>query len=114
MKRVAKMKNVKITTVDACQYGMSGSQGGEEHPVWKPTKWMTNMDGVSQEMMKRCTGRNGECSRGGHHVSCTGERARRAAVYPLELCKALLRGIKRQLTADGVLSNDAIWGNGRT
>ena len=39
-------------------------------------------------------------------MSCTGSRAEQAAVYPLQLCKAILRGIKAHLKAHGWLHDD--------
>ena len=38
---------------------------------------------------------------GGHHRLASGGRARAAAVYPFQLCKAILRGFRNQLRSDG-------------
>ena len=38
---------------------------------------------------------------GGHHRLASGGRARAAAIYPFQLCKAILRGFRNQLRSDG-------------
>ena len=38
---------------------------------------------------------------GGRHIVASGSRARRAAIYPFALCKAILIGFRRQMLADG-------------
>ena len=108
VKRVLKMQGVQVTRVDACQYGMTGEFHGEELPVKKPTKWMGNMSGVAEELHRTCNGRDGWCSRGLRHASCTGKRAEQAAIYPLELCKAILKGIRNHLTNIGLLHEGSV------
>ena len=68
---------------------------------------MTNSPHVAKALSVRCTGLGGACSRpeGGSHVSCSGRNAREAAQYPRELCRAVLKGIRDQLRADGTLKN---------
>ena len=53
VKRVMKLANVQVSRVDACQYGMTGTYHGEDLPVKKPTRWMTNMQG-SQKFSTAC------------------------------------------------------------
>ena len=64
VKRVKKLANVQVSRVDACQYGMTGTYHGEDLPVKKPTRWMTNMKGVTEVLHRMCSGRNGLCSDG--------------------------------------------------
>ena len=40
---------------------------------------------------------------GGRHRLASGGRARAAAIYPFQLCKAILRGFRNQLRSDGRL-----------
>ena len=54
-------------------------------------------------MAKRCTGTKGLCSDGRPHGSTIGRTARGAAVYPFELCRAILVGLRDQLRKDGKL-----------
>ena len=53
VKCVKKLANVQVSRVDACQYGMTGTYHGEDLPVKKPTRWMTNMQG-SQKFSTVC------------------------------------------------------------
>ena len=101
VKRVMKLPEVRVSRVDACQYGMVGDYRGESLPVKKPTKWMSNMRGVNEALSKTCGGSNGNCSNGQAHATCTGVRAEKAAIYPLKLCRALLAGIQNHLKAIG-------------
>ena len=39
--------------------------------------------------------------RGGQHASASGRIAREAAIYPFELCRAILEGCRNQLGEDG-------------
>ena len=56
VKRVMKLPEVRVSRVDACQYGMEGIYRGEAMPVKKPTKWLSNMRGVNEALSKTCTG----------------------------------------------------------
>ena len=84
---------------DQCKYGQETADG---RPVKKPTRWLSNSPEILKELGTRCDGRAGECSRpgGGSHVLTSGKIAREAAVYPFQLCRAILRGCARQLRAD--------------
>ena len=44
------------------------------------------------------------CSAGGRHRLASGGRARAAAIYPFQLCKAILRGFLNQMRSDGRLA----------
>ena len=96
------MRRPDVTWVhgDQCQYGQ---QGGGHDPVKKPTKWMSNSAEVLKALEQRCAGRGGVCSMGGRHRLASGGRARAAAIYPFQLCKAILRGFRNQLRSDGRL-----------
>ena len=56
----------------------------EGHLVKKPTGWMTNAPALAKELAKPCSGDHR------HVVLIGGNRARRAQVYPNELCKAII------------------------
>ena len=94
IRRVMRLAEVRVSRVDACQYGMQGEQHGETWPLKKPTRWMSNMRSVNESLSKTCAGQGGMCSTGKPHASCTGKRAEGAAIYPLRLCKAILSGIR--------------------
>ena len=101
VQRVLGLQGVSRITGDQCQLGQKSHEG---LPVKKPTGWMSNCPYALEELNKRCPGRGGECSKPGlrHHV-CEGRVATEAAVYPKKLCRAILRGFRRQLEHDGIL-----------
>jgi hypothetical protein len=100
VERIAKMEGVRVVVGDQCQFGAVDAAGG---PIKKPTKFMTNCGGVADYLSRRCQGRGGACSRpdGGRHVLCNGKTARMAAIYPFDLCQAILVGFKNQMELDG-------------
>ena len=63
---------------------------------------------IPKELKQRCTGRNGLCSAkpGQVHAPCSGQTAKGAATYSRELCKAILRGMRRQLKALNMIQTD--------
>ena len=65
---------------------------------------MTNSEAIRDELDKTFAGKSGYCSRhpGVKHVECRGLTARRAAIFPFQLCRAILRGMREQLRRDGV------------
>ena len=106
---VANMDGVYQSVVDQCQYGMEDAETGQ--PIKKPTRFLTNSAYLSQELSTRCRGKGGDCSRrkGGNHIMCNGKRARLAAIYHFELCRAILVGFRKQLVSDGICT-DGIMG----
>jgi hypothetical protein len=81
-----------------CQYGMMQlDDDGIERHVKKPTRWLSNSPFILNELDKRCAGDH-------HHVQLLGGKAKAAQVYPKRLCSAILKGLKKQLTCDGVIS----------
>ncbi len=108
VKRVMKLPEVRVSRVDACQYGMVGEYRGETMPVKKPTRWMSNMRAVNEALSRTCDGKGGQCSSGQAHATCTGTRAERAAIYPLKLCRAILAGITTHFTSLGHMSKDTV------
>ena len=84
---------------DQCQYGQASIHGD---PIRKPTGWMSNSPRILEQLGDRCYGRGGRCTRreGGRHQLCSSSHARRAAVYPFELCRAILTGFRNQLRDD--------------
>ncbi len=93
-------------SADQCQYGAEVLYGHlMGRPIRKATGFMSNGPKILDELTRRCSGKLGRCSRpkGGEHVICTGRVASDAARYPLGLCKAILRGISRELMERGII-----------
>ena len=68
---------------------------------------MINSSHIALSSEFKCVGQGGECSRpiGSRHQLCSGRHARQAAKYSPGLCQAILRGIRNQLRADGLLKD---------
>ena len=69
---------------------------------------MTNMKGVNEALSRTCSDSAGRCSDGREHASCTGKRAEQAAIYPLKLCRAILKGIQNHLCNEGWMHRDTV------
>jgi hypothetical protein len=107
--RVTQQPGVTIVRGDQCQYG---AEAGDD-PVNKPTRFMTNALQLAKALSKTCEGRKGFCSRpkGGQHRWCSGKVAADAAIYPLQLCRAILRG-SLSAQARRILRREVLWING--
>ena len=86
---------VRIVVGDQCMYGLTteGSKKGEVAPAMKSTKFMTNSYHIAQELRRRCNGSH-------KHQALTDGRAARAARYPPELCRAICRGMLKEIAAE--------------
>ena len=76
----------------------------------KPTGFLTNGKCITAALSRRCQGRDGRCSRpgGGNHAECNGKIAREAAIYPRALCRAMIRGIVKELKSRGIIREGEI------
>ena len=81
---------------DMCCFGMKQQDEASWALIKKPTGYMCNSLYVRAELEKKCVG-------GHRHIQLMSGRAKAAQVYPDELCDAVLRGLKHQLTIDGVI-----------
>jgi len=101
--RLKQLSGVQVVHADQCQYGAQ-IQSGEYKgwPIKKPTGFMSNSEAILARLSAVCAGIGRRCSRpqGGEHRPCSGIHARRAAIYPPKLCRAILRGITDQLRQD--------------
>ena len=77
-----------------CAFGMYDydHQGGAL--VKKPTGFMTNAIKLAEQLHKECSGDHR------HIVLLGGGRARRAQVYPNELCRQIVIGLRNQMISD--------------
>jgi hypothetical protein len=97
---IMNMDGVDSEWCDQCQFGQTG---GTDDPVKKPTRWMSNSPEILNMLKLKCNGKEGRCTRagGGVHKLCMGDVARMAAIYPMNLCKAIIQGCRAQLREDG-------------
>ena len=99
IRRVRLMNGLTSIEMDQCQFGQQDREG---KPVKTPTKWMSNSTDILDSIHKRCQGRGGVCSKTGTpHTTCNGRTAREAAIYPFQLCKAILEGLHQHLIRKG-------------
>ena len=85
-----------IVQAHQCQFGLTaplGRPGGKSAPVKKPIGFMTNSWAIAQALNKTCPG--------GHtHAWLDQGRAKKAAIYPKQLCEAICRGLDKQKNHD--------------
>ena len=87
------MPGVYRTELDQCEFGLMSTDELGSAPARKPTSLLTNSVEVHRTMGRKC--------RGGHrHVHLMKGRAKAAAQYPPEFCRALCRGMRRQARVD--------------
>ena len=88
------MKGIKYNVADQCMYNLkTWDRQGRPVPAKKATVFMTNADGISENLQKRCDGSH-------EHQPLLGGRAAAAARYPEELCEAIVEGLIRQMECD--------------
>ena len=101
-----RIPGVELTHGDQCQYGARVARGlFKGRPVKKPSGFLSNSRCFSRALSRTCSGTRGACSRGGQHAQCSGRIAREAAIYPRELCQAVIKGIVEQLKEDRLLKS---------
>ena len=93
MKQLVGEDGVLKVDSDLCRFGMVTKIKGVEFPAKKPTSFATNSWAVARELERKC--------KGDHiHGHLMEGRAKAAAVYPPALCKAICRGLRKQLEHD--------------
>ena len=93
--------SVKRIVSHMCAFGMMQEKDGIEMLVKKPTAFMTNSDEMAKRLSRKCEGEH-------RHVVLIGGRAKRAEIYPEELCREILIGLVNQMKIDGRISKGAI------
>jgi hypothetical protein len=82
-------------------FGMKQEAEGSSGLVKKDTKFMTNAIMIAERL-------NRVCDKTHKHIQLIGGRAKKAQVYPEELCAQMLRGLLDQMRYDGRLRDTAI------
>ena len=94
VQKIASQEGVTRITSDMCAFGMYQEENGTNHLVKKPTTFMTNSPQIAKRLDKRC-------DKGHSHTVLVGGRAKRAEVYPDQLCREIVYGLTDQMIADG-------------
>ena len=85
-----------------CAYGMKSKDEFGEGLVKKPTGWATNSPYIAEQVSQLCSNRHkGAKHRHAHLIS---GKAKAAEVYPVKLCTAILKGLRRQFISDGLMT----------
>ena len=97
VQEILHLPNVRRITSDMCAFGMTQYDGQGPGLIKKPTGFMSNSPEILKQLSRRCDGMH-------RHILLMNGRAKRAQVYPDELCKQILIGLVNQTRADGRLS----------
>ena len=91
------MAGVEVSNADQCMYGLKtwGPNGRKDMHAKKPTKFMTNCAQIKKELQKKCDGQHKHQTLMGW-----GGRAKWAARYPPELCRAICMGLAEAIEAE--------------
>ena len=82
-------EEVELVEVDMCGFGMTAKDEGEEKPVRKRTKILTNSAEVAKRVARKCDGSH-------EHVHLMSGKAKRAQLYPRAFSRAVCEGIAAQ------------------
>ena len=99
------MPGVRRINADQCQLGAEVPSGPDQgQPIKKATGFMSNAPWLLRALDRQCHG-HGWCSRRkkGTHVHAEGSLTRKTAIYSDKLCRAIIKGMTDQLTADGMV-----------
>jgi hypothetical protein len=94
MAALRKRKGVGEVVSHLCQFVLSTRSGKGRERALKPTRFLSSAAEVLKHLDK-------QCPRDHTHQRLAQSRAREAAVYPPELCRAMLRGIEAQRRREG-------------
>eukprot|EP00435_Cladocopium_sp_Y103_P046990 s1741_g13.t1 len=86
LQRLLSLDGIYVCVSDMCMYGMRV----HEELNKKATQWVTNSWHIAMELQRRCSGDH-------PHEPLIHGKAAKAAIYPPQLCKAVVRGLKRHL-----------------
>ena len=94
IEELAKRPMVSTVVSHMCAFGMvSTFEDGSLGPVKKPTRFMSNSTVLLSHLDRRCKG----CPK---HAHLLAGRASKAAIYPINLCKAVAEGLRAQMELD--------------
>ena len=86
---VMKENGVETIIGDQCMYGLVTMTGNGKQPARKRTRFMSNAPEILKRLSRRCLGEH-------QHQHLVSGRARGAAEYPDDLCRAICQGYIKQ------------------
>ena len=102
IQKIMEMDGVYLVKGPMCRWGMMSEDASGPGYVRKETGWLTNSSELARILEGMCSRVYGDWHR---HVHLINGRAARAKRYPPKLVSAVLKGIKKQMVLDGVLTN---------
>ena len=99
MKEMMNLPGVLSVVGHMCEFGMTSEDANGSGPVLKPTRFLTNPQHIARNINKKCLGHE-------RRVHLMHFRAAPAQVYPPALCKAILRGLREHLEAEGLIDEN--------
>lgn len=96
IKRLLEQEGVTRIKSHICAFGMESEDKLGKGFAKKPTGFMTNVPELAKRLELCCPG-------GHRHVIIRGGKSRRTEVYPNELCREIIIGLKDQMYKDGRL-----------
>ena len=100
IREVCDLDGVLTALADQCKFGLTSPLSGGQGELMKPTRFMTNSLCIAQSMNRRCPNRMTHGTHKHEHVILLDGRAKAAQTYPNELCRAIRKGIVKQIEAD--------------
>ena len=97
VKEILGLEGVEMVKGDMCAFGMYQDTEDGRKLVMKPTGFMTNAKELGRELNVQCDGQH-------KHVTLVNGRAKKAQVYPDELCFSIITGLLKQMKRDGRIS----------
>ena len=101
VQEIMNQEKVRVVRGDMCAFGMWQNTEEGKRLVMKPTGFMTNAEGIANELNTKCEGNH-------THVKLLNGRAHRAEVYPDELCFKIIKGLMETMKKDGRIHADGI------
>lgn len=102
VKQMLELPDIVKVKSHMCAFGMNDSDHQGGGLVKKPTGFMTNAIKLAERLEQPCSGDHR------HVLLLGGGRARRAQIYPDELCREIIYGLHRQMIYDGRIGHDMI------
>ena len=84
--QLAAQATVREVRLDMCQFGMKSRDEEGEGLVRKSTSLLTNVPQIAEAMSRTCSG-------GHRHVALMSGRAAKAAIYPDDFCRTMMRAV---------------------
>ena len=100
MRELCASSVVMAVKVDQCAYGLVTTGPHGKAPAQKPRRSLTTPPCIASELTRQCHNRLTHTKIKHQHIPLMHGRARAAQEHPNQLCRALRRGIVKQIEAD--------------